>query len=142
MNARGFGIVLLAFGMLLLSGCGRSDDSTESPEEAIATEMNRRDKAQEEMEDMKALRDRMKDGYLDLLDAKDKRISELEQENSDLRNAKKDVEEKYVASKIVCIGLGAAVVGALFLGTLMGAKGRRDALRASNDRNTPTEVVV
>ena len=66
-------------------------------------------------------------------------ISEKENRIKSLNSAVDHYEGLYRTRTVVCIGLGAAVVGALFVGTLMGAKGRRDALRVCKDRDVPTE---
>ena len=66
-------------------------------------------------------------------------ISEKEKRIESLNSAVDHYEGLYRTRTVVCIGLGAAVVGALFVGTLMGAKGRRDALRVCKDRDVPTE---
>jgi len=86
-----------------------------------------------EIDSMNKLNVRMEENYSRLLEENKNEILELEKELSELRDTNKDIEEKYVASKTICIGLGAAVIGALFLGTLMGAKTRRDSLKVSKN---------
>lgn len=69
-------------------------------------------------------------------------ISEKEKRIERLNRTVDHYEGLYRTRTVVCIGLGAAVVGALFVGTFMGAKGRRDALRVCKDRDVPAEEVA
>ena len=69
-------------------------------------------------------------------------LAEKESEIEKLNRMVDKLEGLYRTRTVVCIALGTAVVVALFVGTLMGAKGRRDALRVCKERNTPAEEVV
>ena len=138
MAVRLFWVALIVSAMLTLAGCGGG----ETPDENLKAEMARRDKAHTaEIESMKASHKRIVEDYDRRLKQKDVEISELTSRVSGLKSERDDTERKYKTSTVVCIALGAAVIGALFVGTLMGAKGRRDAMRVCKNRNTPTEVV-
>ena len=69
-------------------------------------------------------------------------LAEKESDIEELNRMVDKFEGLYRTRTVVCIALGTAVVVALFVGTLMGAKGRRDALRVCKERNTPAEEVV
>lgn len=64
---------------------------------------------------------------------KDEVIRKLKSEVVGLKEQVDKYEGLYRTRTVVCTALGAAVVGALFVGTFLGAKGRRDALRACNN---------
>ena len=157
---------LLAVGLVFWLGhhLGASSDSTAKLEE-LRAENNRlknelKDAAKKRVEDLDQREDEHKKLEADLKAGHIKEIAdkntEIERRENEYRRVlgEKDstikglnetitnLEGLYRTRTVVCIGLGAAVVGALFVGTLMGAKGRRDAMRARKEHNTPTEEVV
>ena len=129
-NARGFGIVLFVFGILMLSGC---EDDGEKLDKAHKDAMN-----QLQQTHAKTIKD-LNESHAQALEGKDSVIRALNKEIEKLRADKGDAESGYKTMTVVCIALGAAVIGALFVGTLMGAKSRRDALRVCKERRQTVE---
>ncbi len=135
MNIRDFGVIVIVFGILMLTGC-----SDNSPESNLQEEMKRRDDAHKsEIASWKARFERMEEDHSRSLKYKDDQISKLNAQIVGLNAELADKERKYKTSTIVCVGLGAAVIGALFVGTLMGAKSRRDALHVCKERHQTLE---
>lgn len=142
-HIRGMSTVVGIIGVLMLIGCGGG----ETPNENLQKEMARREEAHrkevgdwkqkldDEIQSSRAKFTQMEEDY-------SRRLKQKDTEISDLKTKLAQKTTQYETSTVVCIALGAAVIGALFVGTLMGAKGRRDAMRVCKDRNTPTEVVV
>lgn len=96
---------------------------------------DRDDAHRKEISDKNAEIERRENEYKQALDKKDRQIASLEAKVLDLNTTNKTLT-------VVCIALGTAVVVALFVGTLMGAKGRRDAVRVCKDRDASAEEVA